>query len=125
MNSTLYPVLSNALTSWKVADEVAQSQSASGSQVPKGNWASPASVDTIAESFLSRHPPGNQPLGRRLEVPVVLPQRRPQTKMRGFVRAYAPVLEDCGINQTAWMDFLDHFHESIKVILKFSRIQCL
>ena len=108
----------------EAADEVAQSQSISGSQVPKGNWASPASVDAIAKSFLSRHPPGDQPPSKRLEVPVVLPQRRPQTKMRGFVRAYAPVLEDCGISQAAWMDFLDHFHESIKVSSQFSRSQC-
>ena len=103
---------------WELDDaseDVERAQQGAGSGVPKGNWASPASVDAIANSFLSRHRPGNYSLGSNLSVPVILPQKRPHTKMRGFVRAYAPVLEDCGIDQTTWMEFLDHFHESTKV----------
>ena len=97
----------------EAAEEVLQA--ATGSSVPKGNWVGPASVDAIVNSFTSRHLSGRQPIGQSLEAPVVIPQRRPHTKMRGFVRAYAPALEDCGIDQTTWMDFLEHFHESIKV----------
>lgn len=43
---------------------------------------------------------------RRLEYPVILPQRRPGSKERGFVRAYAPDLADCGIRQDVFLRFL-------------------
>ncbi|KAJ9209379.1 hypothetical protein DTO166G4_9008 [Paecilomyces variotii] len=48
----------------------------------------------------------------RLPYPVVLPQRRPKDRSRGFVRAYAPVLENCGIDQTMFLDFLETFNEA-------------
>ncbi|KAI9150653.1 Burnettramic acids biosynthesis cluster protein E [Paramyrothecium foliicola] len=41
------------------------------------------------------------------------PQRRPKSQHKGFVRAYAPVLEDCGIDQATWLEFLDGFEKSI------------
>ncbi|EME48420.1 hypothetical protein DOTSEDRAFT_67464 [Dothistroma septosporum NZE10] len=47
-----------------------------------------------------------------LPVPVVLPQRRPRKKARGFVRAYAPVLDNCGIDQDTFLRFLKNFHNS-------------
>ena len=47
----------------------------------------------------------------RLQYPVVLPQRRPKDRSRGFIRAYAPVLEPCGINQAEWLAFLDTFQK--------------
>ena len=50
-----------------------------------------------------------------LPCPVVLPQRRPETKRRGFIRAYAPVLYDCGIDQQLFMKFLDDFDKAIEV----------
>ncbi|KAJ6111239.1 hypothetical protein N7486_003474 [Penicillium sp. IBT 16267x] len=43
----------------------------------------------------------------RLSAPVVLPQRRPETRDRGFIRAYAPALAECGIDQTMFIDFLN------------------
>lgn len=51
------------------------------------------------------------PLGG-LQYPVLLPQRRPKDRTRGFVRAYAPVLEHCGIDQAQWLQFLDTFEKS-------------
>ncbi|KAF2090086.1 hypothetical protein K490DRAFT_54500 [Saccharata proteae CBS 121410] len=48
----------------------------------------------------------------RLPFPVIIPQRRPREKSRGFVRAYAPVLEDCGIDAATFLDFLKTFHKS-------------
>ncbi|KAM3424165.1 hypothetical protein BST61_g11292 [Cercospora zeina] len=48
----------------------------------------------------------------RLPFPVLLPQRRPTDRSRGFVRAYAPVLESCGIGQHEWLHFLDQFEKS-------------
>jgi len=44
--------------------------------------------------------------------PVSLPQRRPQTKSRGFVRAYAPMLNEYkGIDEATFLAFLDEFQE--------------
>jgi hypothetical protein len=48
-----------------------------------------------------------------LPLPVILPQRRPNSKSRGFVRAYAPDLWHCkGIDQQTFLAFLGDFHKS-------------
>ncbi|KAI5263420.1 hypothetical protein E4T47_09025 [Aureobasidium subglaciale] len=48
----------------------------------------------------------------QLTLPVVLPQRRPRDRSRGFIRAYAPMLQDVSIDQTTWLDFLDTLQKS-------------
>ena len=75
-------------------------------------------VDELVQNFCIQHPlsPGARPLGR-LRDPVILPQRRPENRSRGFVRAYAPCLNDCGIDQQTFMDFLDSFDKSIEVYI--------
>ncbi|MCJ1436567.1 hypothetical protein MMC27_005947 [Xylographa pallens] len=50
----------------------------------------------------------------KLPFPVVLPQRRPGTKTRGFVRAYAPVLQESGIDQEMFISFLKSFHKAMQ-----------
>ncbi|KAF2165065.1 hypothetical protein M409DRAFT_55965 [Zasmidium cellare ATCC 36951] len=61
-------------------------------------------------AFLQRHPPPpSQPVP--LPAAVVIPQRRPGSRTRGFVRAYAPALADSGIDEKAWLEFMDGFHE--------------
>ncbi|KAJ5835969.1 hypothetical protein N7447_001995 [Penicillium robsamsonii] len=45
---------------------------------------------------------------QRLPCPVIIPQRRPRNKDRGFVRAYAPILQDCGIDQEVFLQFLEY-----------------
>ena len=45
----------------------------------------------------------------RLALPVLLPQRRPKDRTRGFVRAYAPDLMNCGIDQAMFLDFHETF----------------
>ena len=47
-----------------------------------------------------------------LPCPVIIPQRRPRNKSRGFLRAYAPALADCGISQEVFLQFLKNFHKS-------------
>ena len=73
-------------------------------------------IDKIMKAFFDRHPP---PLHLKatgdLPLPVLLPQKRPQAKARGFIQAYAPVLEDCDVDQQAWFEFLDGFTRSIQV----------
>jgi hypothetical protein len=50
-----------------------------------------------------------------LPCPVIIPQRRPKQKSRGFVRAYAPLLGECaGIDEVMFLDFLEKFDESSK-----------
>ena len=49
---------------------------------------------------------------QRLPFPIVIPQRRPGTKSRGFVRAYAPVLENYNIPQDTFLGFLKSFHKA-------------
>lgn len=43
----------------------------------------------------------------QLSAPVILPQRRPKNRERGFIRAYAPALNECGIDQDMFIDFLN------------------
>ena len=49
---------------------------------------------------------------QKLPFPVIVPQRRPGTKTRGFVRAYSPVLEGSGISQDAFLGFLKNLHKA-------------
>ncbi|KAI0382306.1 hypothetical protein F5Y04DRAFT_52503 [Hypomontagnella monticulosa] len=44
----------------------------------------------------------------RLPYPVIIPQRRPKNRDRGFIRAYAPDLMLCGIDEPTFMAFLDN-----------------
>jgi hypothetical protein len=34
-------------------------------------------------------------------------------RSRGFVRAYAPALDSCGVDQDAFLDFIEGFHKEI------------
>jgi hypothetical protein len=77
----------------------------------------PQPVDEMVSSFMENHPPPRhaQPF-TPLPCPVILPQRRPKDKKRGFIRAYAPVLGECaGIDQKTFLDFLEDFHKSSQV----------
>lgn len=74
--------------------------------------AEPVNEVTLATHFMTSHPPppyiGDENIPRaRLLAPVVLPQRRPKNRDRGFIRAYAPALGECGIDQETFIDFLD------------------
>ena len=51
----------------------------------------------------------------KLQCPVVIPQRRPDSKTRGFIRAYAPVLSDYEIDQETFLTFLKSFHKASQV----------
>jgi hypothetical protein len=51
----------------------------------------------------------------RLPCPVIIPQRRPENKERGFIRAYAPALLECGIDEATFMNFIDSLNQATKV----------
>jgi hypothetical protein len=52
---------------------------------------------------------------QKIPVPVIIPQRRPRFKGRGFVRAYAPLLADSGISQDMFIEFLEVFDKASEV----------
>jgi hypothetical protein len=72
--------------------------------------------DIVATRELNTSPIGTLPL------PVIVPQRRPRNKSRGFVRAYSPVLEDVGIDQKTFLRFLKNFHSSSQANPCFSAV---
>lgn len=74
------------------------------------------SADGIASSFLTAHSLGKSSRHLTpLPQPVILPQRRPKTLSRGFVRGYAPILDECtGIDQKTFIDFLESFDKASK-----------
>ncbi|KAK8183892.1 hypothetical protein BC567DRAFT_217138 [Phyllosticta citribraziliensis] len=70
-------------------------------------------IQTIVENLASAPPA--QPGAARLPFPVILPQRRPREKARGFVRAYAPSLSSAGIDEASFMSFLSAFHRESQI----------
>lgn len=88
-------------------DEAQQGQTASPEQGEN------IDIDQLLRDFAARHPAPAYTQASGLPMPVILPQRRPESRHRGFVRAYAPALQNCGIDQATWLDFLDGFEKSI------------
>ncbi|KAF9639708.1 hypothetical protein BFW01_g11514 [Lasiodiplodia theobromae] len=71
------------------------------------------SNNALIRDLVNRLPPApsSPPQQPCLPCPVILPQRRPREKTRGFVRAYAPALEAAaGIDQASFLQFLKAFH---------------
>lgn len=66
----------------------------------------------FTENFIREHPVPHFDLPPKIALPVILPQRRPKDRTRGFIRAYAPVLEEAGIDQETFFDFLENFDHS-------------
>ena len=56
--------------------------------------------------------PNTQTPTTPLPLTVIIPQRRPRNKSRGFVRAYAPLLSTVGIDQTTFLRVLKTFHSA-------------
>ncbi|CAF9932384.1 MAG: hypothetical protein GOMPHAMPRED_006561 [Gomphillus americanus] len=76
-----------------------------------------STIEEISAKFLSVHitavPAGFQL--RPLPNPVVLPQRRPRNKQRGFIRAYAPSLGECAaIDQKTFVDVISTWDQASK-----------
>lgn len=64
----------------------------------------------MVKHFTDAYPPSPEMAAGGLSLPVILPQRRPKDRTRGFIRAYAPALQDCGIDEPMFMDFLETFN---------------
>ena len=82
-------------------------------------------VDKLVVSFIGQHPPPSySQRPNKLPCSVIVPQRRPRDKTRGFVRAYAPVLSECGIDQTTFLQFLETMDKASKVGICLGRLTC-
>jgi hypothetical protein len=96
---------------WAIDDAEGQTtthQTASHSSEPK-------EPSDPAKAFLKRHPfQPSTTSDKGLELPVVLVQRRPKKRARGFVRAYAPDLASVGIGQEAFLDFIDTLNKVLE-----------
>lgn len=84
---------------------------------------SPQDISELASSFLTHHPLSQNPEGMhtahstepsRLSMPVLLTQRRPKARDRGFIRAYAPILEEVGIDQPTFTEFVDDLNLAVQ-----------
>lgn len=64
----------------------------------------------MVKQFTDAHPPSTTERSQILALPVVLPQRRPKDRVRGFVRAYAPELQNCDIDQETFLKFIETFN---------------
>ncbi|ETS07092.1 hypothetical protein M419DRAFT_5319 [Trichoderma reesei RUT C-30] len=65
-------------------------------------------VQAMAEGFIQSHAllSSQQVQRQGLPMPVILPQRRPGERARGFIHAYAPLLQDVGIDEATFNDFI-------------------
>ncbi|KAF7867504.1 uncharacterized protein EAF02_009695 [Botrytis sinoallii] len=85
-------------------------------QTPQGKEKHTVFMKVFVSRFIARHPapqyPPSHPITNRLPLPVILSQRRPKSRSRGFIRAYAPLLQNCDIPENMWLDFLRTFNKA-------------
>ncbi|KAF1345557.1 hypothetical protein BDV97DRAFT_361378 [Delphinella strobiligena] len=92
-------------------DEAAAPPSYEQSEAEKSRSASLGTlIHEVVPDYHSTIP--NSAVTARLPYPVIIPQRRPGTKTRGFVHAYAPDLAPCGIDQDTFIRFIQNFHKA-------------
>lgn len=70
-------------------------------------------VHKLTDAFMAKHPvPEYIGEAGKMGLPIVLPQRRPKDRHRGFIRAYAPILEVKGIDQETFLEFIETFDKA-------------
>ncbi|KAF2996791.1 hypothetical protein E8E13_000250 [Curvularia kusanoi] len=67
----------------------------------------------LADEFLASNAPPPPYSTTQLTLPVVITQRRPESRTKGFVSAYSPLLNDVGIDQATFLDFIDKLNKSL------------
>ena len=94
-------------------DEAAEEVTSPKAEEPNlkyGMMAQP-SIESFAERVMAKCPPLNHPTNP-LRCPVIIPQRRPGARDRGFIHAYAPDLAEKGISQELFLSFIQNFHQA-------------
>lgn len=92
-------------------DEAAEEVATPGAEDPKlkyGMMAQPT-IESFSAVVMAKCPPLNHPTNP-LQRPVIIPQRRPGARDRGFIHAYSPDLAEKGISEEAFMSFIQNFH---------------
>ena len=93
---------------WALDEAASETESKTYSQVNTDlDESVPVRIETV-----NNNPRVQKAASSSLPFPVVIPQRRPGTKARGFVRAYAPALDHAGIDQGMFLGFLKDFHKA-------------
>ena len=91
---------------------------------PPINTAAEEEADSAITSFIesnSRIPVA--PSCAQIACPVVVPQRRPGNKERGFMKAYAPILSQCDISQEHFHDFISALNKAIQASKWIAAVQ--
>lgn len=100
--------------SWEldeVQDSLAEQEEAGGYQKVIGPGLVPQKdIPHLAEKFATAYPITDKADAMRLNCSVIIPQRRPDSRKRGFIRAYSPVLAAKGIDEDCFLDFIDVFN---------------
>lgn len=101
--------------SWELdeaQDEVAETASEVVQSKVMGNRVvvSQSEIPYLAEKFAETYPLQDTASLPRLDCSVIIPQRRPESRKRGFIRAYAPVLAAKGISEETFIDFIATFN---------------
>ncbi|KAJ6000789.1 hypothetical protein N7481_001198 [Penicillium waksmanii] len=63
------------------------------------------------------------PSYKRIACPVVIPQRRPGNKERGFMKAYAPMLSQYDISQEHFYDFINALNKAVQASKVIAAVQ--
>lgn len=101
---------------WRL-DEATERDGSLHSTSPKtknGLDGQPTVESFVAQVMARCPPPPAEAWIHPLPAPVIIPQRRPGTKERGFVRAYSPVLANHGIAQDSFLSFIKNEHLASK-----------
>lgn len=73
-----------------------------------GRTSFPALMDLKMTFFATIHVPSrSKRYLQKVDSTRACPQRRPRDRSRTFIRAYAPVLNDCAIYQATWLNLVD------------------
>ncbi|KAI0474187.1 hypothetical protein GGR56DRAFT_650654 [Xylariaceae sp. FL0804] len=97
---------------WSLDEEQDEVQAGHDEHVPYDKQLGESSVDLASEG---RSLPDLPVTPVRLPFPVILPQRRPNDRVRGFIRAYAPDLMRFNIDMPTFMAFLKGLDKAMEM----------
>lgn len=111
------PELHHTTQMWQQMDEAVWELDEAQDHVREHQSESAAAPDDevadLAGLFLGTHVRLPPYYAGQLALPVIITQRRPESRTKGFVLAYSPLLDHVSIDQTTFLDFLDNLNKSL------------